>query len=199
MLPESTRIIQKFLDEYQAKPGWDPYRTERTSTLLPMVLEHVKGDILEIGAHKGTCTKVFCEIGEKYDCRVFVVDPWDGRQQGSQGEFNIFSEATAAYQNLTVHRKGSEDLAVLEAFQNDGVKLAFILIDGLHSYDAVTNDLERYKGLLEPNGIICIDDWTGPYRFSEAIRKAAINHLDENYQQLTTPDSFIETYFVKLS
>lgn len=192
-------MIQEFLDAYEAIPEWDTHRTERTRVILPMVLEHVKGDILEIGAHQGGTTVVFCEESLKYDRHVFVVDPWDGRQQGNQRALNVFNGATEAHKNLTVQRMGSENPAVLKGFQRDNTKFAFILIDGLHSYDAVKNDLERYKDLLEPHGILCLDDWHGPYGFSPEIRKAAKDHLDANYQELKTPDSFIEHYFVKLS
>jgi predicted O-methyltransferase YrrM len=164
-----------------------------------MVLDHVEGDILEIGAHQGRTTKIFCDLGKQYNRHVFVVDPWDGRQQGNQKTFEAFQGATRGCDNLTVQHLGSEDPRVLGTFQKDDVKFAYILIDGLHSYDAVKNDLERYKDLLQPGGIICIDDWRGPYGFSVAIRKAATDHLDEHYQELPTPDSFIENYFVKLS
>lgn len=192
-------MIQEFLDAYKAVSGWDPYRTERTRSILSIVLEYIEGDVLEIGAHQGRTTKIFCEVGLKYNRHVFVVDPWDGRQQGSQAAFDTFNVATTACKNLMVQRKGSEDPIVLENFQKDDVKFAFILIDGMHSYEAVKNDLEKYKGLLELHGIICIDDWHGPYGFSKAIRRAAVDHLDTNYQEFKTPDSFIEHYFIKLS
>lgn len=199
MLPETATVIQELLDKYEAIPKWDTLRTERTRMFLPLVLERVQGDILEIGAHAGTCTKVFCEIGAQHGRHVFVVDPWDGRQQGSEAIFGQFNGATSTYKNLTVQRKGSEDPTVLEKFQEDNTKFAFILIDGLHTYDAVKNDLERYKDLLEPHGVICIDDWRGPYGFSAGIQRAAFAYLDDGYRHLTTPDTFIETYFVKLS
>jgi hypothetical protein len=198
MIPKTAMLIQEFLDQYDAIARWDPLRTERAPKILPMVLEHVEGDILEIGALRGRTTQAFCDVGAKYNRHVFVVDPWDGRQQGSHKEFTEFQNNTAGCQNLTVHRMASENPAALKALKEQGVKLSFILIDGLHTYDAVHNDLMLYKDLLESHGVICIDDWRGPYGFSAAIQKAAHEQLDEDYQHLKTPDSFIETYFVKL-
>lgn len=199
MLPEIVTRLQKFLDNYEAKAGWDTFRTERANDILPIVLQCVAGDILEIGAFQGCSTNVFCTIGAEYDRVVHVVDPWDGRQQGNNGSYNKFKESTAAHTNLTVQKLGSENPKVLEKFKEDNTKFAFILIDGHHTYENVRSDLINFKDLLEPYGVICLDDWSGPYGFSDAIRRAANDFLDDNYLLLKTPDSFIERYFVKLS
>lgn len=199
MLPEIAIQIQKFLDNYEAHPGWDPFRTERVDDILPIVLKYVMGDILEVGAFQGRSTKIFCEIGVKYDRVVHVVDPWDGRQQGNKGAYDKFLANTEGCTNLIVQKLGSEDPKVLEQFKKDGVKFAFILIDGHHTYENVRNDLINFKDLLEPYGVICIDDWHGPYGFSDVIQLAANDFLDDNYLLLKAPDSFIERYFVKLS
>ena len=199
MIPETGLRIQKFLDEYEAKAGWDVLRTERAEDIVPMVLQHVAGDILEIGALQGRTTHIFCKVAAEYDRVVHVVDPWDGRQQGSHSAYNKFKDNTAGYTNLTVQKVGSEDPQVLEKFKKENLKFAFILIDGDHSYESIKSDILSYKDLLLPHGIICIDDWHGPYGFSDGIKKAAQDHLDENYKLLDAPESFIERYFVKLS
>lgn len=199
MLPQTGQRIQKFLDDYAAKDGWDTMRTERAVNILPMVLQHVAGDILEIGALEGNTTNVFCKISAEYDRTVHVVDPWDGRQQGSHSTYNKFTANTAGNTNLTVQKLGSEDPKVLAKFKKNGTKFAFILIDGHHTYESVRSDITNFKDLLLPNGIICVDDWHGPYGFSDAIQKACADHLDDNYQLLESPASLIERYFVKLS
>ena len=199
MLPETAIRIQKFMDNYEAKKGWDVRRTERANDILPIVLQHVAGDILEIGAYQGGTTKVFCRVGAEYDRVVHVIDPWDGRQQGSHSAYNAFKTYTSDFTNLTVQKAGAEDPKVLEQFKKDGLKFAFILIDGDHSYESIKSDILSYKDLLLPRGVICIDDWHGPYGFSDGIQQAARDHLDDNYKLLDAPDSFIERYFVKLS
>ena len=192
--------MQKYFDRYEAIPNWDTFRTERIDIVLRMIFPDVKGDILEIGAHKGRSTKIFCTIAKMYDRRVYVIDPWDGRQEGDIKAFGDFQDAIKDVGSLlTVHKRGSENPAVLSKFKKDDTKFAFILVDGLHSYEAIRGDLTRYKDLLEPHGIICIDDWCGPYGFDVGIRQAAAECLDDNYLRIITPDSFIETYFVKLS
>ncbi len=199
MLPKPARLLQKYFDKYDAFPDWDPLRTERTDVVLRMILPDAKGDILEIGAHRGRTTQVFCAVAKEYGRTVYVVDPWDGRQQGSNKVFGEFNEATKDLDNLIVHKKGSEHPSVLSKFKEDNVKFAYILVDGLHSYEGVRDDITRYKDLLEPNGVICLDDWTGPYGFGIGIQRAAAECLDDNYLKIVTPDSLIEAYFVKLS
>lgn len=199
MLPASALALQEHLDAHEVTSEWDPYRAERTRDIIQIVLEHVEGDVLEIGAYEGKTTKIFCEVGAEYDRHVFVIDPWDDRQNGYQHIFENFIKKTARYKNLTVHRMGSENPKAVKSFLKEGVRFAFILIDGLHSYDAVSNDLRTYKDLLEPYGIICVDDWRGPYPFCGDIRQAATDHLDDNYRALHIPESFIENYFVKLA
>lgn len=196
MLPQTGSLIQKFLDEYSAIPRWDTLRTERTHKILPMVLEQVEGDILEIGAHIGTTTKVFCELGANFGRRVYVIDPWDGRQQGNNDTYEAFVGNCSQYENLTVHRCGSEKPAVLEALKD--LRFAYILIDGLHEYNQVKHDFTTYRELLNVDGIICIDDWTGPYGPALEIRKPILDNLNDDYKLLASPEGFIENYMVKL-
>lgn len=187
-------IVEAFFKDYQPNSSWDVDRTARTKLLLPQILERVDGDILEIGAHCGTTTQVFCEAAEKLGRKVHVVDPWDGRQEGSGEVYNVFAANTGRFSNLTVHKMGSEKPEVLEAIKD--CRFAFILIDGLHSYDAVVNDFTKYRHLLVPNGVICVDDWTGPYDFSSEIRRAIHSHLGE-FTILASPDALIEKYLTR--
>lgn len=189
--------IQNWLDNYDAIPNWDTHRTERIPMILPTILEHVEGDILEIGAHEGCSTKVFCSLGAEYYRQVYVIDPWDGRQQGDSTVYQQFIVNTKDCKNLTIYRLGSENSKICENFETNNIKFAFILIDGLHSYHAIINDLTKYQNLLTPGGIICIDDWQGPYAFSAEIQRGTKASLNKSYYKLVTPISFIENYFMK--
>ena len=197
ILPQAARLLQKYLDDYEAIPGWDTFRTDRLNVILPLIFQFIDGDVLEIGAHQGGSTSIFCEVGDKYNRNVIVIDPWDGRQEGNNQVYSKFKENTASFTNLVVYKLSSDDPSIREKFTVSKIKLSFILIDGLHSYAAVKNDIEKYLDFLSPHGILCIDDWRGPYKFSAEIRKAALDHLGDNIKELNTPNSFIEQYFVK--
>ena len=187
--------LSDYLNSVNVIPKWDTLRTDRTRDILPKILDATKGSILEIGAHRGTTTAVFCNHAKDFGRQVFVVDPWDGRQQGNNEVGEEFGHNTAGFDNLTVINMGSEDPRVIDQLQ--GQKFAFILIDGLHTYDAVRNDIATYAPLLVSGGILCIDDWTGPYGFSARIRQATNEHLPKSYTKIDTPLEFIEAYFIK--
>lgn len=197
MLSNIAKLIEEFFKTYHTDPLWDVRRTERANTILPMIIGNIDGDILEIGAHRGISTNVFCRIGAEYGRHVFVIDPWDGRQEGSNSIYTEFQSNTGSCKNLTVYRAGSENPDIRQSFLEKNIKFAFILVDGLHTYDAVKNDIERYTDLLIPNGVICFDDWRGPYAFCQRIREAVSVYL-KGMQEIKTPDTFIEQYFIKL-
>ena len=189
-------IIQKILAIYPANTEWDVERTARAKILLPEILEKVDGDILEIGAHCGTSTQVFCEIAQKFGRKVHVIDPWDGRQEGSGEVYNVFMANTNRFSNCIVHKYGSETTEAINAVKD--IKFAFILIDGLHGYDSVVNDFTKYSSLINTDGVICIDDWTGPYTFCELIRRAITDNLNQDYCLVDSPNTLIERYIVRL-
>jgi|SRR5688572_8951978 len=189
-------IIQEYFANFQAQPLWDVDRMPRHRALLPKILEKVEGDILEIGAHRGDSTRMFCEIAEKFGRKVYVIDPWDGRQEGSNEVYGEFLANTAHCKNLIVHRMGSEKPEAFEAVKS--IKLAFLFIDGLHGYDAVSLDFTRFRQLLSDKAVICVDDWTGPYAFCEAIRRGVRDYMNDQYEEIQSPGSLIEKYIVRL-
>lgn len=189
-------ILKSFFASYSAVVHWDVERMSRHRLLLPQILEKTEGDILEIGAHRGDSTRMFCEIAEKFGRKVYVIDPWDGRQEGDAGVYGEFVTNTADCKNLIVHRMGSEVPEAFEAVKH--IKIAFLFIDGMHSYDAVVSDFTKFRKLLSDKAIICVDDWTGPYDFCDAIRRAVRDHMNDEYEEVQSPGSLIEKYIVRL-
>jgi hypothetical protein len=116
----------------------------------------IEGDILEIGAHEGNHTVYFLEIAKKYNKKVYVVDPYNGEQQGDETIYNIFINRTNKYDNLVYLRNASQS----EEFSNliNEIKFAYIFINGLHTIPALESDILISEKHLIKNGIICIDD-----------------------------------------
>jgi|RhiMethySRZTD1v2_1073278.scaffolds.fasta_scaffold07584_11 cephalosporin hydroxylase len=189
-------FLKLFFANYQATPHWDVERMPRHKVMLPKILEMVTGDILEIGAHRGDSTRMFCEIAEKFGRKVYVIDPWDGRQEGNNDVYGEFLANTAHCKNLVVYRMGSEKPEAFEAVKD--IKLAFLFIDGMHAYDAVVSDFTKFRKLLSDKAVICIDDWTGPYDFCHAIRTAVLDHMNSEFEEIQAPGSLIEKYIVRL-
>lgn len=112
-------------------------------------------DCLEIGALDGLTTRYL----SKFFNRVFVIDPWDGRQQGVPSKYDIFLENTKDLPNVFHCRTGSETQIAREFLQKqDNLRLGFSFIDGLHTADAVVNDWILSERWLVSGGLIFIDD-----------------------------------------
>lgn len=192
---KTKNILTSYLQSYKPVSNWDTLRSDRTAQYLSAILEVVDGDILEIGAHAGHTTKVLCEIAEKFNRNVYVIDPWDGRQEGDSAIFNVFTANTSKYSNCHYHRAGSEVASSIEFMANK--KLSYLLVDGLHTYNAVCNDIANYAKLINQYGVLCVDDWTGPYHFSPEIQRATFDSIGDRFELIDCPHQLIERYFVR--
>ncbi len=119
-------------------------------------LENIKKlDSLEIGAHNGGTTKFLSDIFK----RVFVIDPWDGRQQGNQNVYEEFLTITKDCKNIEFARTGSETVEARTFLKNiPDFKIGFCFIDGLHTKEAVINDYFLIIDYLTEGSIIVVDD-----------------------------------------
>lgn len=120
------------------------------------ILAKFKGlDALEIGALDGM-TSVYLS---KYFRRVFVIDPWDGRQQGVPEKYNIFLNNTKNYSNIFHCRTGSETQEAKNFLANiDDFQLEFCFIDGFHTADFVINDFLLSEKYVINEGEVWVDD-----------------------------------------
>ena len=159
---------------------------ERLKNICEMSLEKFTGDILEIGAHIGLTTKIFCELARKHNRKVYVIDPWNGEQQGGSGEYNKFMINTKGYEDVLVLKKQS---SLTEESRNiiRENNFAFCFVDGLHTRDACRYDIES---CINQKGIIAVDDLTWSpglkdlvFEFSEKYKRKNVvnNKIREGY------------------
>lgn len=112
-------------------------------------------DAIEIGALVGGATTVFAKNFK----RVFVIDPWDGRQQGNDNVYSKWLTATESYSNIQHCRTGSETDIARNFIKNiSDLNLGFVFIDGLHTEAGVMNDFELVLPYCNKNTIILLDD-----------------------------------------
>ena len=159
---------------------------ERLKRICELSLNNTEGDILEIGAHIGLTTKIFCELARKYNRKVMVIDPWNGQQEGNQSVYVEFMKNTKGYDDvLTVHRQSSLLPESREIIQNN--KFAMCFVDGLHTKDACRYDIES---CINQKGIIAVDDLTWSpglkdlvFGFSEKYKRKNVvnNKIREGY------------------
>lgn len=141
-------------DQFPAHKGGSIHQRDRLREVAELALQTYDGDILEIGCHIGLTTRIFAELAEKYDRKVVVIDPWDGRQEGNQTVYEQFVENTKEYEKvIVVNRMGSQEPRAIEVIKSNN--FAFCWIDGLHTPFACKSDIVACNGQI---GIQAVDD-----------------------------------------
>lgn len=117
------------------------------------------GDIAEIGLGTGETTIRLLEVAEKYDRKVYGVDPFESgwadmpESYGRPYSEIAFRGRIENYKHRFVHQR-SNSLSI-EAFQFLQRPLAFAYVDGLQFFGAVLWDLQS----VSHAGIIVVDDY----------------------------------------
>lgn len=116
---------------------------------------HSDYDAIEIGALDGETTKVLARNFK----RVFVIDPWDGRQQGVVQKYDIWKNNTKEFKNVFHARTGSETQEARNFLNNiKDWNLGFVYVDGLHTAEAVVNDINLVFPYSNNKTKIMVDD-----------------------------------------
>ena len=139
-------------------------------------LQHLDGDIIEIGAYMGGGTAKLAGFAKKYGKKVFAVDTFDpgadrtvGRGGVTAGEvyqaflegpsmFEVYEKATEGLDNIITLRKDSRYLA----FPREQ-RFFFGFVDGCHQRSYVENDFALIWPQLVSGGAIGFHD----YRFDD--------------------------------
>lgn len=118
--------------------------------------------IVELGTHYGCSLFTFCQSikDNKLDCNVIAIDTWEGDEQaGFYGEevYSVVNKTIDKYFpmiNVELKRMLFDD-AVRE-FSDESIDV--LHIDGLHTYEAVSNDFDTWLPKLNKNGIVLFHD-----------------------------------------
>jgi Methyltransferase domain len=157
-------------------------------------LQHLNGDIIEIGAYMGGGTVKLAKFAKRYGKKVFAVDTFDpgvdrtlGRGGVTAGEvyqaflegpsmFEIYQKTTQGLDNIVTIRKDSRYLA----FPREQ-RFFFGFVDGCHQRSYVENDFAVIWPQLVSGGAIGFhdykfDDWP---EVTPAVDEIVSDHSDE--------------------
>ena len=157
-------------------------------------LQHLDGDIIEIGAYMGGGTVKLARFAKKYHKKVFAVDTFDpgvdltvGRGGVTAGDvyqaflegpsmFEVYDKTTAGFDNIVTIRKDSRYLA----FPREQ-KFFFGFVDGCHQRSYVENDFAVIWPQLVSGGAIGFhdykfDDWP---EVTPAVDGIVLDHRGE--------------------
>ena len=153
-IPKSLSLIPK----YEAPSSWWEH-----VPVAHMLIELIKPSVVvELGSHYGVSFFSLCESAERFSPNtcIYAIDSWEGDEHaGYYGEsiYRQVSEYRDKYhkQNGVLIREYFDKAH--EKFQDKSIDI--IHIDGLHTYEAVKEDYEMWKGKLKQEGTFLFHDW----------------------------------------
>jgi len=131
--------------------------------------------IIEIGSYVGESTMIFADRFKE----VVSVDPYINDYDLDDAAchhapfnkvYEQFIRNTLSIPNIKSIKETSENaFSILKDQQWD-----MVYIDGLHTFEGVSYDIEHYKSIIKPGGFVCGHDygWAG-------VRKAIVELFDD--------------------
>lgn len=172
--------LYKYIDSVH---GWLT-STEQTALLhLPALVDHLDGEIVEIGSFKGKST-VALGLGSKWLSErkrtIFAIDPFTPNGYYIYN-FNDFHKNILNYR-LTNY------ISPIKNYSQDAIKvcpeiISALFVDGDHSYLGVKRDIELYSPRVIPGGFIAFHDYT-----VYADVKRAVDELCESREYVLVCD-----------
>jgi predicted O-methyltransferase YrrM len=172
--------LYKYIDSVH---GWLSTAEQTALLHFPVLVDHLDGEIVEIGSFKGKST-ISLGLGSKYISEkkrtIFAIDPF----LSNGGYFNYFNEFQSNIQRFNL---GSY-VSPIKKFSQEALldcpeKISALFIDGDHSYLGVKRDIELYAPRVVPGGIIAFHDYT-----VYADVKRAVDELCESKEYVLVCD-----------
>ena len=117
--------------------------------------------VVELGTHYGVSFLAFCNAAQRLDIEVqcVAIDTWAGDEHTGAYSEQIYADlsrfVSARFPGFARLMRDYFDLA-LHKFAEGSIDL--LHIDGLHTYEAVSHDLEAWLPKMSPNGVILFHD-----------------------------------------
>ena len=168
-------------------PRAETLRRREAERARMLAMLPAEGACAELGTWRGDFAAVI--LANRRPQRLFLVDPWEhrtdaayeqasygGKMEGGQQALEEMYESVMARfageisaGRVTVLRSRSTDAAATFAPES----LDWVYIDGDHSYEGVSADLEAYFGAVKPGGLLAGDDYghEGSW-FEDGVKRA---------------------------
>jgi GT2 family glycosyltransferase len=116
---------------------------------------------VELGTHSGNSYFSFCQsvVEGGLSSKCFAVDTWQGDEHAGHYDDDVFIQVNAHHQQNYAHFSRLLRMPFNEAvsyFSDESIDL--LHIDGLHTYEAVTDDFETWLPKLAPGAVVLFHD-----------------------------------------
>jgi SAM-dependent methyltransferase len=148
-------------------------------------------DIVEIGSWMGRSTRA---LADNTEGSVWAVDTWKGSDEHThllegKSENWLYEEFQRNMEGLPKGRLypfRDLSLAAAECFQRMKIKFDMVFIDADHGYECAKDDIQAWRKLLVPGGLLCGHDY-GPLGSWPGVQQA----VDE-----LVPDRVLEAGYI---
>lgn len=142
---------------YTAPSAWTahiPFAGWLVETLRPATF-------VELGTHYGTSYFAICQaiVANDIACKCFAVDTWEGDEHAGEYGEEVFEQVDAYHAR---HYAGFSQLMrmrfedAVQSFEDGAIDL--LHIDGLHSYEAVSEDFRTWLPKLSKRAVVLFHD-----------------------------------------
>jgi hypothetical protein len=170
-LPPSIRTFKERRMVFSTWVDHMPFGYDLIEALQPRLL-------VELGAYNGLSFFTFCQSVQEHDleCLCYAVDTWEGDEHTDRYDDSIFKDVQ---KHAREHYRGFTYLMrmlfndALAHFADESIGL--LHIDGLHTYEAVSEDFRNWYPKVEPGGVVLFHDIRarmkdfGAWRFWEEL------------------------------
>lgn len=188
---KSTRSVYELLSIVENIEGWLSNYEQFSLLQLPSMVDHIPGDIVEIGSYKGKSTIALALGSSLMSTRkrpIYAIDPF-------VNPYVSFYEPYFDYFWANVKYHGLENFVIpikkfsTQAYGDCPKSIAAIFIDGDHEYSSVKHDIISYTPRVVKGGLIAFHDYSDQY---PGVLKAVDELCDnEGFEPIIIYDNLI--------
>jgi hypothetical protein len=115
---------------------------------------------VELGTHHGNCFFAACQVSRQLDNSIdcVAIDSWEGDVHTGNYQNKVFVEFVQILKRDYQHGKYIRKLFHDASMQFAPGSIDLLHIDGLHTYEAVSEDFKTWLPMLSDRGIIMFHD-----------------------------------------
>ena len=150
--------IEEILKIIDGIEGWLSHYEQFALLHLPGLVDHIEGDIVEIGSYKGKSTVALgigSQLMSKQKKLIYTIDPFN--KYYDEHYYQDFLNNLKS-NNLEKYVIPIKKLST-EAYNECPKEIAALFIDGDHEYSSVQHDINHYASRVLSGGIIAFHDY----------------------------------------